>query len=240
MHSGVDLYEQLKRQRKRRELESEGFLDKVKFMLFEEVTKDLDTRERIKENQAVLRYPSKEGLDEKRIFTQKDVRSVCIAYHLRFLHSTFFKNDFPPSVLRKIRQFEKIARTPVNYYIMAPAKAFTLKNKDSDPVLFAKVGDDDFYFIDKWGKELHVVRKIVMYPIRSIAHLLLTILGASAVFSAIIPDHTLVLAGQTESYPYRFILFVTLFFCLCAILSFGLLTFHKNFSNSLWNSKFLP
>ena len=87
MHSGVDLYEQLKRQRKRREEESDSFLDKVKFVLFDEVSRDIDTGNNIKINRKLTSYPSIAVLDAHRIFTIKDIRSVCIKYHLRFLHS---------------------------------------------------------------------------------------------------------------------------------------------------------
>lgn len=239
MQSGVDLYEQLRRQRKRREKESERFLDNVKLLLFEEVFKDIDTEREVRKNKEPFEYPDLDSIDVNRVFSEKDIRSVCIKYHLRFLHSSLFINSFPASVLRKIRWFNTLVNVPVNYFIMAPAKAFSLKNKDSDPVLFAKVGDDKYYYLDKWGKDLHLLRKIVMFPLRSLFHLVLVLLGTSVVMASAVPENLLVNSSDAAALPYRFILFITLFFCFCAILSFSLLTFHKNFSNKEWNSKYL-
>ena len=48
---------------------------------------------------------------------------------------------------------------------MAPSKLFKLKNAD-DPLLFASLGSDYFYLIDKWGNDLSYFRKISMWPFK--------------------------------------------------------------------------
>ena len=91
-------------------------------------------------------------------------------YRLRFLKTEYYKGTISPAALREASKFTDttgIKCDPDNFYICAPASQFELQKRPVDPILFYKLGTNEFYAVAKWGNDLSIFRKLMVYPLRN-------------------------------------------------------------------------
>ncbi len=162
--------------------------------------------------------------------------TICITYRLRFLESSLFKGEIPTEAVSKTKQLEKTHNTTVKgYKIMAPSNLFKLENYD-DPLLFAPIGNDYYYLIHKWGNDMSVWRKWLMYPFRNLDTVIVSTNIAAFLIALSFP----------ESYfhpKYKTAQFIFLFFFMLKTIGFCLIFFGvskgKNFNSSIWDSRYI-
>lgn len=114
------------------------------------------------------------GTDVK-VFTEEEIKGLCVKYNLRFLKSNMYKGYIEPQLGAKIRQFfadgkiGSIAWEAKNkLFIMAPKHAFNLEERpepprEVDPALFYQLETTEgtmYALIHKWGKDFTVWRRI--------------------------------------------------------------------------------
>ena len=175
-------------------------------------------------------------LKTENIFHITQIKKVCIDYRLRFLESKLFKGEIPAEAISKIRAIEKDHKTELKgFKVLAPSKMFKLKDKD-DPVLFAPIGNGYFYLIHKWGNDLHPLRKIMMWPFKNIVNLVWFVLLISFLLTMLIPDG---LFSRTSSGAQFGLLFFFVFKMIGAIVLYYGFAQGKNFSNAIWNSRYI-
>ena len=121
-----------------------------------------------------------------------------------------------------------------NFKIMAPSIMFRLKKTD-DPLLFVSLGDNYFYLIHKWGNDLAPLRKIRMWPFRSIKNLLFTLLFTSYIITLITPMS--IFTNNPDSSDF-WILFLFMFKAVVSIVLFLGVALGKNFNPKIWNSRY--
>jgi len=175
-------------------------------------------------------------LERDNIFHINDIQSICITYRLRFLDSSLFKGEFPHKAINKIKQLEKNHDTSLKgFKIMAPSKLFKLENYD-DPLLFAPIGNGYYYLIHKWGNDLSIWRKWLMYPFRNLDTIIVSTIIASFLIALSFP----------ESYfnpKYKTTQFIFLFFFMFKVIGFCLIFFGvskgKNFNSAIWDSTYV-
>ena len=108
-----------------------------------------------------------EKIDNNRIFHISQIRNICLEYRLKFLDTSFFKGDYPKETISKINELERNHDIQIQgYKIIAPSILFKLKKAD-DPLLFAPIGNNLYYLIDKWGNDINATRKIKYWPVRT-------------------------------------------------------------------------
>lgn len=178
-------------------------------------------------------------LDADRIFSIDDIRELCIQYRLRFLDASRFANEIPQEAFEEIRKIQGIEQKNLEgFKIVAPASMFHLIQKDKDPMLFLDMGNGKYYLIHKWGKDLKVWRKWLVYPMRSFETFLATLI-AIAFIGAVLPSDSVMMGPYDSSaLPIRVIFF---FYLVLALSGLGALYGYsrmKDFSNKLWNSKY--
>ena len=231
----VNLHEELIKSRAR-ELNGKDVLDWVQH-LFKEVDNE---HERIEK---VLKSSNSNGiennfdidkLDANLIFHISQIKSICIQYRLKFLDTHLFKGEFPKSTISKINELEKAHNLVIKgYKIIAPSILFKLKKAD-DPLLFAPLGNDFYYLIDKWGNDIRFSRKIAYWPVRTFDNFAFTLLFTTVVLTALC--HQLFF-GTEGTVAHFFIVF--LFFLKGVIgmaLFFGV-SIGKNFTEFSWQSE---
>ena len=175
-------------------------------------------------------------LQPENIFHIEQIKKICIDYRLRFLDSKLFKGTIPEEAISKIRQLEKNHETELKgFKVLAPSKLFKLKDKD-DPILFAQIGNGYFYLIHKWGRDLHPLRKIIMWPFKNIVNLAWFVLLISYLLTLLLPSG---LFSRSSSIAEFGILFFFMFKMIAAILIFYGCAQGKNFSNAIWNSRYI-
>tara|TARA_R100001369_G_scaffold61746_4_gene88637 strand:+ start:2893 stop:3609 length:717 start_codon:yes stop_codon:yes gene_type:complete len=174
-------------------------------------------------------------LESNRIYHISDIQKLCVDYRLRFLDSRFFKGTIPEEAVSKIRQLENEHDTSLkNFKIIAPAKLLKLENAD-DPLLFAPMGNDYFYLIHKWGNDLHPLRKVLMWPYKTLENLVITVFLVSLLLTAITPINLFSTGPTTQEY---LLLFLFMFKWVGGMVLFYGFAKGKNFNTAIWNSKY--
>ena len=174
-------------------------------------------------------------LASERIYHLDHIKKICIDYRLRFLDSRYFKGDIPQEAISKIKQLEKEHETNLKgFKIVAPSKLFKLKDKN-DPLLFVPLGNDYFYFIHKWGNDLHPLRKALMWPFKNMVNLAWVVFALSYFVTLMFPLS--LFTNTTSGYEF-WILFFFMFKSLVAVIIFYGVAKGKNFSNAIWRSKY--
>ncbi len=179
-----------------------------------------------------------ELLEKNRIFSVDDIKTICVNYRLRFLHSKYFKmEELPYDAVIAVKNLEKHLGQEVNHLkIMGAAKFFKLEDRNKDPLLFARIDDENYYLIHKWGKDLEWYKKILAYPFRSVLSLFVSmaVIGLPLVF--ITPLFFFHTAKEVQYYQMLYLAaFVVYTFF---VLVFGGFTFYKKFSKICWNSPY--
>lgn len=174
-------------------------------------------------------------LETNRIFHLSDIEKICIEYRLRFLNSAYFKATMPYEALSRIKELEKEHQTTLKgFRIMAPATLFKLENAD-DPLLFAPMGNDYYYLIHSWGKDLHPLRKLLMWPFRHLENFMFFLLVLSLFLTSLVPQG---MFSQEQTTTEFFIIFFFMFKWVTALAIFYGFKFGKNFSSAIWQSKY--
>lgn len=122
-----------------------------------------------------------ESFGTRRVFSENQIKSLCVKYGLRFLPTVYYKGTIHPETHIKIKEFnqefnEELTRYGEkrmkyrHYFIVAPKQAFKLEKRPKDPLLFIHIGGDDYYLIHKWGDDLSSSRYLTNIPFRSGLH----------------------------------------------------------------------
>ena len=169
------------------------------------------------------------------IYNIKEIKKVCINYRLRFLDVKYFKGDIPVEAIKKIDRLKKDHSTELKgFKIMAPSKLFKLVRKD-DPLLFAPLGNGYYYLVYKWGNDLKPLRKILMWPLKNIKNLFITIFILTLMLTLITPQNLFTKNPSSSTFwlLYFFNLKAVMFIFFFYAISMG-----KNFSKFIWNSRY--
>lgn len=174
-------------------------------------------------------------LETDRIFHIDQIKEICINYRLRFLDSKYFKGQIPDKTIDKIKLLEQKHNIGIEgFKIVAPSKLFKLADKD-DPLLFAPIGNGYFYLIDKWGNDLHPLRRILVWPFKNIVNLSLLVVLISWLITLFIPSG---LFSKSNSQMEFMIIFFFMFKSIAAVVIFYGFALGKNFNPAIWNSKY--
>ncbi len=174
-------------------------------------------------------------LETHRIFHIEQIRDVCIDYRLRFLDLKYFKPEVPQEAIEAMQGMEAEHNTVLgNLKIMAPSRLFKLEDKD-DPLLFAPMGNGYYYLVHKWGNDLHPLRKMLVWPFRTIGNLALVVLLCSFLATLLVPNGLFSKQGGMAEF---WIIFFFMFKSLAAVVIFYGFALGKNFNPAIWNSKY--
>lgn len=174
-------------------------------------------------------------LETPRIFHLSQIKKICVDYRLRFLRTRYFKDDLPTEATVAVRELEEKHNTTLSgFQMLAPAKYFRLENAD-DPMLFAPIGNDYFYLVHKWGRDIHPLRKLAMWPLKNLENLI--IFSFFLAFGLAFGIREVFFSRFQETSEFL-IIFLYTFKSVVALIFFYGISLGKNFSSGNWNSKF--
>ncbi|MCC6839398.1 MAG: hypothetical protein IT230_04490 [Flavobacteriales bacterium] len=179
------------------------------------------------------------GLDPARTYNLAAIRHTCIRFRLRFLPAGLYKGIVPTSAALAVRRLEQQAGKPVHgFMIMAPAKQFQLCDCDADPMLFIPLANGSYYLLHRWGRDVHPLRAVAAWPVRSWLHLVLTVMAVAAALAAMVPTAWLTTAPEASWWGiYRFGAFFCITMLAAAATSLSWFSFFGQFSANTWRSK---
>lgn len=207
----------------------------------DEALKDVDNQhERIKanlnssqSNNGATKF-QKEKLDVDKIFHISQIKTICIHYRLKFLSTSFFKGDYPAETISKINELENTHNIKIEEFkIVAPSILFKLKKAD-DPLLFAPLGNDLYYLIDKWGNDINLSRKIKYWAVRNFDNFAFSLLITSLVLTGL--SHRLFF-GQEGTVAQFFVVFLFFLKGVIGMALFYGVAIGKNFTEFSWKSE---
>ena len=232
----MNLEEELKSLRKREKAQGEATLNSFKELFQADWEKDKAILERLRKGAETADLLSPDSLEEDRIFSLPEIKKICLKYRLRFLSTKYFKKEYPQDAVAEIKKTEDLTGEKIDAFaILAPASMFKLEDANKDPLLFAPLSDGRFYLIHKWGNDLSSSRRLLAWPTKTLANLLLTLTVLSVVLAAIIPSDWLIPSGEYFNfYRFGFVAFNMIFFT--GIVSYFWLALNQKFSVEAWNS----
>lgn len=180
-------------------------------------------------------------LSSDKIYHLDDIKTLCVEYRLRFLDSKWFNGTFPAEALDEVKAFEaKQGKEITGFKMIAPAGMFKLAEKDKDPLLFVPMGGNYFYLIAQWGKDLHPLRKALVYPFRDFESLMKTVFAFCLAVALLFPESLMRGPKDTGTIMHiRVIFFFWMVFSTGAMTALYGFSRMKNFNSKLWNSRFL-
>jgi hypothetical protein len=218
--------------------EMESFLSSVKEVLIEEVVKTSSISENIKASKGKgFDAIDIDEVDEKRLFSIEDIKSIAIKYRLRFLPSHLLKEEVPLQAVTDISKHQVLHRTTItNSFILAPKAKFILSDCDSDPLLFSRIGENHFYLVAQWGGDISTWRKILFWPMRNVKNAVTTIVCIALFFALVAPDQVLLSGTEARVWPLRIMFFIQCLFITASIATMITFMRARNFSTAEWNS----
>ena len=229
----VNLFEELLKERSK-QISTNELISLLKSIWVKEDSKKERITQSLKDvNNGSFNQLKFDEMETKNIFHKDTIKNICVRYRLRFLDSNLFKGDYPKNITKIISDIEKKHDTKlINFMIMAPSKLFKIKSPD-DPILFVPIGNDYYYLIHKWGEEFNYLRKLLVLPFKNIDNLTIFSVLVSVFFAFL---GKLFIPSLTLSEVFILFLFLVKGFIFIFFYTFFLT--RKNFSESIWNSKY--
>lgn len=174
-----------------------------------------------------------------RVFSLSTIRSMCITYRLRFLEGARYKGRIPGPAVYGMRQLERrVGDQVVSYMVMAPSAQFKLCDSEADPLLFVPIGNDRYYLVAQWGRDLSPWRAAAFWMVRSPLHLALAVLASSLLLTITLPGAWLGDAGLPALNGQRLLFLFWSVMALSGFTLFGWFAFFGQFSKDAWNSRY--
>ena len=232
----LNLLEKLDNERSK--ANEEKLLDDVKDFLNQLQHEDDHIKQQVLESDNLdddVNHFTFDNLDTSRIYHISQIEQVCVNYRLRFLNSNLFKGDLPQEAIQEIKRLNTEHNTELKgFKIMAPSKLFKLENAD-DPVLMAPMGNDYYYFIHKWGNDLHPLRRFLVWPVKTLENFIFSMFVVSLITTALVPKGIFMDESSNTEF---FLLFIFMFKWLLGMALYYGFAKGKNFNTAIWQSKY--
>ncbi len=174
-------------------------------------------------------------LESDKVYHISEIKKICVLYRLRFLDQSFYKLKLPLEAEEKIKLLNNLHDTHLHSFkIIAPAKSLKLENYD-DPLLFAPIGNDYYYFIHKWGNDLHSLRRVQSWPMKNLGNITVFIFIVALLTTLLLPIKSY---NSISTSSITLIIFLFVFKTYCAIFIYYFFWKGKQFSISNWDSKY--
>lgn len=237
MFSNISITEALLKTRAKKRNQEDVLLDEVKTILSSDLLKENKILNHLKFYNKSFELLDESEVDKSFIFSIDEIKKICIKYRLRFLDSQNYRNEFPYEAILKIKDLNLIyAKDLKGFKILAPAKAFTKKEKDFPGLLFVPTINGNYYLIHSWGKHYKWYKKFLLLPFQTFETLILSVATFTLLIDISLPVELITL-DRTAPYwcGYRIATYFHLFIFFSGFTTYAAFAFHKNFSKSNWN-----
>lgn len=184
---------------------------------------------------------SDQKLNAEKIFSERDIKNCCVKYSLRFLNSKIYKSELPYDAHIKKTAFEIETGQTLNFMMLTESSNFRSPYPNTQQLLFADIGNGEYYFIHQWGREYTPYRKLASLPYRNIEYLFIYIFLLSLILTVVTP--TAFITTKPNIDYLSMIRMAYFFWCvifLSAIFTYYIIGIRKGLNNSIWdNSAFL-
>jgi hypothetical protein len=177
------------------------------------------------------------ALDQNRIFSTLDIKGICIDYRLRFLDLKHYKAQLPYDVHIKATAFEMEAGHQVTFKVLSEAQNFKSTFPFTQQLLFADLGNGEFYFIHKWGNEYPSYRKYTAMPYKSIEALFGLIVMISSFLAIVTPTNFITSKPHIDYFSMiRIAYFFWCIIAFSALFVYYIVAIRKGMNSAEWDN----
>lgn len=176
-------------------------------------------------------------LNSEKIFSERDIKKCCVKFSLRFLNSINYKSELPYDAHIKKTAFEIETGQTLNFMMLTEVSNFNSSYPNTQHLLFADIGNGEYYFIHQWGRDYTPYRKIASLPYRNIEYLFIYILLLSVILTVVTP--TIFLTTKPNIDYFSMIRMAYFFWCvvfISAIYTYYVIGIRKGLNNAQWDS----
>lgn len=237
MFSNISITEELLKTRVKKRNQEDVLIDEVKNILSSDLLKENKILSNLKFYNKSFELLDESEVDKRFIFSVDEVKKICIKYRLRFLDSQYYRNEFPYEAVLKIKDLNTLYHKDLKgFKILAPAKAFSKKEKNLPGLLFAPTFNGNYYLIHSWGKHYKWYQKFLLFPAQTFETLLLSIALFVLILALSLPVELITLDRSAPYWcGYRIATYFHLLIFFCGFTAYATFAFNKNFSKSNWN-----
>ena len=237
MFSNINITRELFKTRVRKRSQEDVLLDEVKQILNADLLKENKILGHLKFYNKSFELLDESEIDETYIFSAEEIKKICVKYRLRFLDSQCYKEEIPYAAVLKIKDMNALYRKDLKgFKILAPAEAFSGKQKDLPCLLFVPTLNGNYYLVHSWGKEFKWYKKMFWFPLRTFETLLLTIAIFTLIVDLLLPVELITLDRSAPYWcGYRIATYFHLLIFFSGFTAYATFAFHFNFSKSNWN-----
>lgn len=240
MFSGFDIKEELLKLRGDHVISPEDeVIQEVNKILAQSIYKEKNILQNLKSYQKTFEVLEEEGLKEKYVFTQEDLKRISIKLRLKFLDSQNYPFDVPYEAISKINELNKRQGKNIHgFKIMSTAQAFKKPGNADNFALFAPTILGNYYLIHSWGHRFKWYQKIIAFPLRNFETLAVCLIIWTAIITLCLPTFLITL-DDTATYwsGYRIGTFFHLLIFFSGITAYILVGFNKRFSGTIWQEE---
>jgi hypothetical protein len=239
LFNNIDLFNELKIERKRIRSADDDLMDDVKRILITDIYSDKKILDNIQSYNKSYEILDEDDLDQNRIFSLSEIKNIAIKFRLRFLDSQIYKGVIPSEALNEIVEISQSQGKDLrSFKILAPITFFKLKEKsEADAILFTTTNLGNYYLLFKWGQATKWYRKVANFPLRNFENMFACILGFTLLVSLSFPTRWITMDKEADYFSmYRIATFFHMLIFDSAIAAFVLFGFYSNFSVSQWNN----
>ena len=220
------------------EFEQNSLVDVAQKILLNDSRAEADVAQRIvRRGQPQSDLHGMHQLDPSKKFNIEAIERICTKFRLRFLESDLFKGEIPAEAIREVKRIESSTGVHFETFrIVAPEERFNLKDSTKDPILMAELPNGQFYYIFQWGDDMKWYQELIQYPFRHIGALAASSALVGLLIAFLVPSQ---FEAMQAEFFYRFFMF-SMTTCLLMTLAIITAIMHsKDFSENVWNSKFI-
>ncbi|MBS1635031.1 MAG: hypothetical protein JST26_03845 [Bacteroidetes bacterium] len=239
MFDGFDIEKELKRERDKKKKTPDALIHAVDSILEESAFKEQAILHTIRHNEPLPELPDEKHLDADMIFSEKEIKTQCIALRLKFLDSRHYKFDIPYEAILKIKHLNEVCGMDLcKFSILAPASEFGRDKKDNHSVLFAWTAQGHYYLVHAWGHKLKWHQKLRAFPLRNFETLFLTVSSIAFITTMSLPTRLITLDHEATYWcGYRIATFFHLLIFYSGVTAYLLVGFNRSFSGSVWKTE---
>ncbi len=232
MFTPINIKEELIKEKKKRISSVSELIVEANQIIEQDFLHEKRIKQAVKNTTGELSFINETKLKSDHVFSELDIKTICVNYRLRFLDSHFYKEELPYDVLVKVKEFEKeFDCSLTNFKVVAPKSKFNLKDPNADPLLFIPLSNGKYYLIASWGNDMAWYKKFIYFPLRNFQTLFITVLSFCLLVAFLLPFDLTVLK--------RIYISLHAFIFSFGVITFIGMSFGVNLSSTDWKNKFI-
>ena len=237
MFGNTDIYDQLKREQRKRKIAGDSLVQEANKILHQDLFTEKKILEHLRQYNNQSRCLDEDVLDDSRIFSLDEIKQICVTYRLKFLSSKRYKPVIPYESILIIKDLnDRYRKELTDFMILSPVEGFSSASATGDSMLFTKTNDGNYYLVHRWGRALKWHRQWFFWPMRCFENLFATVVTVTLCITLLLPTWLITLDHHADYWSgYRAAAFFHLLIFNTGVTAYVTFTFAKNFSGTIWN-----